>query len=90
MIPTYSGVLHAIKKALWNLVKEYWSIRKSLQDLVEGQKRNIAQLARIGTTVDQRWGLKKEEDGNNKKGSEERSEESQEEMKEEILLFVFC
>jgi len=49
MIPAYGRVLSAIEKAL---IEEYWSIRKSLQNLVEGQKRNIAQLARIGTVVD--------------------------------------
>ena len=41
MIPTYSRVLSAIKKALQELVEEYWGIKKSLQDLIEGQERNI-------------------------------------------------
>jgi len=54
MIPTYDRVLSAIEKALWDLVKEYWDIRKSLQNLVEGQERNTAQLARIGAMVDWR------------------------------------
>ena len=44
MIPTYGGVLSAIKKALWELVEEYRGVGKSLQDLVEGQERNTAQL----------------------------------------------
>jgi len=35
-------------------VEEYQGARKSLQDLVEGQERNIAQLKRIGTTMEQR------------------------------------
>ena len=48
MIPTYGGVLSAIKKALRKLVEEYQGVGKSLWDLVEGQERNIAQLKRIG------------------------------------------
>jgi len=40
MIPTYGGVLSAIKKALW--------------ELVEGQERNTAQLERIGAVMEQR------------------------------------
>jgi len=47
-------VLSAIEKALWDLVYEYQCIKKSLQDLVEGQKRNMAQLVRIGAIVDLR------------------------------------
>ena len=54
MIPTYGGALSAIEKVLWKLVEEYWGVGKSLQDLVEGQKRNTAQLERIGTTMEQR------------------------------------
>jgi len=42
MIPTYGGVLSAIKKALQELVKKYQEVRKSLQNLVEGQERNTA------------------------------------------------
>jgi len=49
IIPTYDRVLSAIEKAL---IEEYWGIRKFLQNLVEGQERNMAQLARIGTVVD--------------------------------------
>ena len=48
MIPIYGRVLSAIKK---ELVEEYWDVRKSLWDLVKGQERNMAQLARIGATV---------------------------------------
>ena len=36
MNPTYGRVLSAIEKALQELVEEYWGIRKSLQDLMEG------------------------------------------------------
>ena len=35
MISTYDRVLSAIKKAHWNLIKEYQDIGKSLYDLVE-------------------------------------------------------
>jgi len=60
MIPTYSGILSAIKKTLQELVEEYQGVRKSLQDLVESQERNIAQLARIGAIVEKKWGSKKD------------------------------
>jgi len=83
MIPTYGGVLSAIKKALWELVKEYQGVRKSLWDLVEGQERNTAQLERIGPTMDQRWGseetVRKEESENDVEGSKDGPGESQEE-----------
>jgi len=36
MIPTYSRVLSAIEKALWELVEEYQEVGKSLRDLVKG------------------------------------------------------
>ena len=42
MIPTYSGVLSAIEKALQELVEEYQGVRKSLWNLVKGQERNMA------------------------------------------------
>jgi len=54
MIPTYSRVLSTIEKALQKLVEKYQGVRKSLQDLVEGQKRNMAQLERIGTAMEWR------------------------------------
>jgi len=54
MIPTYSGVLSTIKKALQKLIEEYRGVRKSLRDLVEGQERNTAQLKRIGAMMEQR------------------------------------
>ena len=56
MIPTYGGVLSAIEKALRELIEEYQGVGKSLRDLVEGQKRNTAQLERIGATMEWRWG----------------------------------
>jgi len=75
MIPTYGGVLSAIKKALWELVEEYQGVGKSLWDLVERQERNMAQLKRIGATMEQRWSLEgesgKEENGNDVEGSED-------------------
>jgi len=52
MISTYGRVLSAIKKALRELVEEYQGVGKSLQDLVEGQKRNMAQLERIGAAME--------------------------------------
>ena len=52
MILTYGGVLSAIEKALQELVEEYQGVRKSLQNLVESQKRNMVQLERIGATTE--------------------------------------
>jgi len=52
MIPTYGGVLSTIKKALQELMEEYRGVRKSLQDLIEGQERNTAQLERIGAVME--------------------------------------
>jgi len=82
MIPTYGGVLSAIEKALRELVEEYQGVGKSLRDLVEGQERNIAQLERIGTTMERRWGLeeesRKEENEDDAEGSENGPGESQE------------
>jgi len=75
MIPTYGGVLSAIKKALRELVEEYRGVGKSLWDLVEGQERNMAQLERIGATIEWRWGLEgesgKEENRDDTEGSED-------------------
>jgi len=91
MIPTYSRVLSAIEKALRELVEEYQGVGKSLQDLVEGQERNTAQLERIGAVMEQRWGSEgtvgKEESGNNVVGSEDGPRESQE---EETLSCASC
>jgi len=55
MISTYGRVLSAIEKALQKLIEKYQGARKSLQDLVEGQKRNTMQLERIEATMEQRW-----------------------------------
>ena len=83
MIPTYSGVLSTIEKALQELMEEYWEVRKSLWDLVEGQERNTAQLKRIGAAMEWRWSLegevRKEKSGDDAEGSEDGSGESQEE-----------
>jgi len=54
MIPTYSKVLSAIEKTFWKLMEKYQGVGKFLWDLVEGQKRNIAQLERIGAMMEQR------------------------------------
>ena len=81
MIPTSSGVLSAIKKALRELVEKYREVGKSLQDLVEGQERNTAQLERIGAAIEQRWGSeeesRKEESRDNAEGSKNGPRESQ-------------
>jgi len=91
MIPTYSGVLSAIKKVLQELVKKYQGIRRSLWNLVEGQKRNTIQLERIGAIIEQRWGLeeenRKKESRDEERGSEDGPRESQEER---TLLSTFC
>jgi len=81
IIPTYGRVLSAIEKALQELVEEYQGVGKSLQDLVEGQEKNMAQLERIGATMEQRWGSEEEsgkENGDEEEGSEDGSGESQE------------
>ena len=83
MISTYGRVLSAIEKALQELVEEYREVGKSLQDLVEGQERNTAQLERIGATMEWRWGLegavRKEKSGDDVEGSKDGPGESQEE-----------
>jgi len=83
MIPTYGRVLSAIEKALQELMEEYRGVGKSLWDLVEGQKRNTAQLERIGAAMEWRWGSEgesgKEENGDDAEGSEDGPGESQEE-----------
>jgi len=91
MIPTYGGVLSAIQKALWELMEKYQGVGKSLQDLVEGQERNIAQLERIGAAMEQRWGsegvVEKEESRDDTEGSKDGPGESQEEG---TLLSTSC
>ena len=100
MIPTYGKILSVIEEVLWDLVEEYQGIGKSLQDLVEGQKRNTAQLARIEAVVEQKQSFKedtqdsneknKEKDGNNEEGFKDEPEESQEEVEKGTLLFASC
>jgi len=91
MILTYGGVLSAIEKALWELMEEYQEVGRSLQDLVEGQERNIAQLKRIGATMKRRWSLEgevgKEGSGDDMEGSKNGPRESQEEG---TLLSASC
>ena len=60
MIPTYGGVLSAIEEALRELIAEYRGVGKSLQDLVEDQERNTAQLERIGAVMEQRCVIRRE------------------------------
>ena len=82
MIPTYGGVLSAIKKALRELMKKYQEVGKSFWDLVEGQERNTAQLERIGAVMEWRWSLeevvRKEESRDDAEWSENGPGESQE------------
>ena len=63
-------------------MEKYQGVRKFLQDLVEGQERNMAQLERIGATMERRWGLEeessKEENGDEEEGSEDGPGKSQE------------
>ena len=83
MISTYGGVLSAIEKVFQELVEKYWRAGKFLWDLVEGQEKNTAQLAKIGDMMEWRWCLerenKKEENRDNKGRSEDGPRESQEE-----------
>ena len=64
-------------------MEEYRGVGKSLWDLVEGQERNMAQLERIGATMEWRWGSEgvvgKEESRDDTEGSEDGPRESQEE-----------
>ena len=81
MIPTYGGVLSTIEEALRELVAEYRGVGKSLQDLVEGQEKNTAQLERIGAMMERRWGSEEKsgkENGDEEEGSEDGPGESQE------------
>ena len=77
MTSTYSKVLSIVEKVLQDIVKEYKSIEKSLQNIMEDQNRNIAQLVRIGTVVEQRWGSKKDlqDDGEKSEDKEDKEEE---------------
>jgi len=47
IISIYGRVLSTIEKALQDFVEEYQGIRKLLQNWMDSQKRNIAQLVRI-------------------------------------------
>ena len=91
MISIYGEVLSTIEKTLQELMEEYQGVGKFLQDLVEGQKRNMVQLERIRAVIEWRWGLEeeneKEESEDEKKGSKDSPRESWE---EKILLSVFC
>jgi len=51
MIPIYSMVLSVIEKALQELMEKYWDIRRSFWNLVEGQEKNMVQLAKIRAAV---------------------------------------
>jgi len=82
MILTYGRVLSTTEKALQELMEEYRGVGKFLQDLVESQERNMAQLERIGAIVEWRWDSKEskvKEDRDDKEGSKNGSRESQEE-----------
>ena len=72
-------------------MEEYQGVGKSLQDLVEGQERNMAQLERIGATMEQRWGSEGESGKEKNKDEEEKSEDGPRESQEgETLLSAFC
>jgi len=82
MILTYGRVLSTTEKALQELMEEYRGVGKFLQDLVESQERNMAQLERIGAIVEWRWDSKEskvKEDRDDKEGSKNGPRESQEE-----------
>jgi len=64
-------------------VEEYQGVRRSLWDLVEGQKRNMAQLERIGAAIEQRWGSERENGKEESRDEEERSKDSSGESQEE-------
>jgi len=64
-------------------VEEYQGVRRSLWDLVEGQKRNTAQLERIGTAMKQRWDLERENGKEESRDEEKRSESSPSKSQEE-------
>ena len=63
-------------------MEEYRGVGKSLRDLVEDQKRNTAQLERIGAVIERKWSSEgasgKEESGDDAEGSEDGPRESQE------------
>ena len=74
MIPTYGKVLNTIKKTLQELMEKYQGVGRSLQDLVESQERNMAQLEKIGAAIEQRWGLEVENEKEKNRDDEGGSE----------------
>ena len=91
MISIYGKVLSTIEKTLQELMEEYQGVGKFLQDLVEGQKRNMVQLERIRAVIEQRWGLEEENEKEESKDEEKGSKDSpRESWEEKILLSVFC
>ena len=72
-------------------MEEYQGVRKSFQDLVEGQERNTAQLERIEAAMEWRQGLEgeneKEQSRDEEEGSEDGPGKSQE---EETALSALC
>jgi len=75
MIFTYGGVLSIIEKIFQELIEEYWGVRKSLWDLIEGQERNTAQLAKIGAVIEWWWDLEVENKKKESRDDEKRSED---------------
>ena len=77
IIVPVSGVVHT------RVEVHNQGVRKSLRDLVESQKRNTAQLERIGAAMEQRWGLeevvRKEKSRDNMERSEDGPRKSQKE-----------
>ena len=76
MISIYGKVLSTIEKTLQELMEEYQGVGKFLQDLVEGQKRNMVQLERIRAVIEQRWGLEEENEKEESKDEEKGSKDS--------------
>ena len=48
IIPIYGRALSIIEKVLQKLIEDYQEVRKFLWNLMEGQERNMVQLAKIG------------------------------------------
>ena len=75
MISIHVEVLSAIEKTLQELMEKYHGVRRFLWDLIEDQKRNTAQLVRVGAIMEQRWCLKRDSQNSNKKDKEDRDME---------------
>jgi len=59
--------------------------------LVKGQERNMAQLAKIGAMMEQRWGLEEENEKEKNRDDEGRSKDGPRESQEEgTLLSASC